>query len=181
MRKAALALVAAALTAALAGALLKPLRATAAPTQPLAAALAKKIDLYRELTRHWQQVMGIEPSALRMPAEHDPSLSSELNTLRLWRLRATAVERLAQNPPHKAEWLCIHRYEGSWTDRGGTYYGGLQMDLPFQRRYGSALLARKGTAERWTPLEQMWVAERALESGRGFYPWPNTARFCGLI
>jgi hypothetical protein len=27
----------------------------------------------------------------------------------------------------------------------------------------------------------MWVAERAHRSGRGFYPWPNTARHCGLI
>jgi hypothetical protein len=27
----------------------------------------------------------------------------------------------------------------------------------------------------------MWVAERALRAGRGFYPWPNTARMCGLI
>ncbi len=30
-------------------------------------------------------------------------------------------------------------------------------------------------------VEQMWVAERAHRSGRGFYPWPNTARYCGLI
>src|SRR5205085_646291 len=61
------------------------------------------------------------------------------------------------------------------------YYGGLQMDLGFQRTYGRYLLARKGTANHWTPLEQMWVAERALRAGRGFYPWPNTARYCGLI
>jgi hypothetical protein len=27
----------------------------------------------------------------------------------------------------------------------------------------------------------MWAAERAHRSGRGFYPWPNTARYCGLI
>ena len=26
-----------------------------------------------------------------------------------------------------------------------------------------------------------WAAERAHHSGRGFYPWPNTARYCGLI
>ena len=55
------------------------------------------------------------------------------------------------------------------------------MDLSFQRTYGRYLLARKGTANHWTPLEQMWVAERALRAGRGFYPWPNTARYCGLI
>ena len=55
------------------------------------------------------------------------------------------------------------------------------MDIDFQRAYGPELLRRKGTANRWTAVEQMWVAERAYRSGRGFYPWPNTARYCGLI
>jgi len=27
----------------------------------------------------------------------------------------------------------------------------------------------------------MWVAERAHRAGRGFTPWPNTARSCGLL
>ena len=52
-----------------------------------------------------------------------------------------------------------------------------------ERNYASlssGLLARKGTADRWSPLEQMWVAEHAYKT-RGFYPWPNTARYCGLI
>jgi len=75
----------------------------------------------------------------------------------------------------------IHRYEGAWNDPNPPYYGGLQMDLGFQRTYGGGLLSRKGTANHWTPLEQMWAAERAHRSGRGFYPWPNTARYCGLI
>jgi hypothetical protein len=98
-----------------------------------------------------------------------------------WRRVARTMRRVAQNPPHKAGWLCIQRFEGSWTDGGGPFYGGLQMDLGFQRTYGLALLQRKGTADRWTPLEQMWAAERAHRAGRGFYPWPNTARVCGLI
>ena len=55
------------------------------------------------------------------------------------------------------------------------------MDLSFQRRYGAYLLRRKGTADKWSPIEQMWVAERAHRSGRGFYPWPRTARYCGLL
>jgi hypothetical protein len=55
------------------------------------------------------------------------------------------------------------------------------MDISFQRTYGRDLLRRKGTANRWTALEQIWVAERAYRSGRGFYPWPNTARYCRLI
>ena len=82
---------------------------------------------------------------------------------------------------HYAAWLCIHSYEGSWTDSGAPYYGGLQMDMKFQQTYGSELLRTKGTANNWTPAEQMAVAEKAYSSGRGFYPWPNTARYCGLI
>jgi hypothetical protein len=55
------------------------------------------------------------------------------------------------------------------------------MDWGFMARYGQELLRRKGTANLWTPLEQMWVAERAFRSGRGYFPWPNSARNCGLI
>lgn len=85
-------------------------------------------------------------------------------------------------PPHYASWICIHGFEGSWTDPNSPYYGGLQMDLGFQGSYGPRLLRRKGTANHWTPMEQMWVAEyAAFYRGRGFHPWPNTARYCGLI
>lgn len=102
-----------------------------------------------------------------------------------WLLRFGALQQREAKarlvPPHLAAWACIHRYEGDWDDSGAPYYGGLQMDWGFMRAYGGELLARKGTADHWSPLEQMWVAERALRAGRGFYPWPNTARVCGLI
>jgi hypothetical protein len=101
--------------------------------------------------------------------------------IRTWKRMAAYTQRLASRPPHRYAWSCIHRYEGAWTDRGSPYYGGLQMDLGFQRTYGAYLLRNKGTADRWSPLEQMWVAERAYRAGRGFYPWPNTARACGLL
>ena len=107
--------------------------------------------------------------------------SDPADKIALWRRVALRTQRRAQNPPHKQQWLCIHRLEGSWTDPNPPYYGGLQMDLGFQRRYGRLLLARKGPANNWTPLEQMWVAETAHRAGRGFYAWPNTARYCGLI
>jgi CubicO group peptidase (beta-lactamase class C family) len=102
-------------------------------------------------------------------------------SLGAWKRLAARLYRVATHPPHLRAWWCIHRYEGAWTDPGAPYYGGLQMDLGFQRTYGAALLARKGTADHWTPLEQMWVAERALRAGRGFWPWPNSARLCGLL
>jgi hypothetical protein len=89
--------------------------------------------------------------------------------------------RFEAGPPHKQAWLCIHRYEASWHDSGGPYYGGLQMDYGFMARYGARLLRAKGTADHWTPAEQMWVAERAYRAGRGFGPWPSTARMCGVL
>ena len=55
------------------------------------------------------------------------------------------------------------------------------MDRSFMSSYAPASLLRRGYANSWTPLEQMWVAERAYRSGRGFGPWPNTARMCGLL
>src|SRR5262249_2231774 len=71
--------------------------------------------------------------------------------------------------------------EGAWTDPNPPYYGGLQMDLGVMRRDGGDLLRRKGTADHWAPLEQMWTAERAHRPGRGFLAWPNTTRPCGAI
>ena len=98
---------------------------------------------------------------------------------RIAHLRTPEISR-SSRPPHYDAWLCIHRGEGSWTDPNAPYYGGLQMDYSFQRAYGADLLARKGTADHWTPLEQMWVAEKAWRT-RGFGPWPQTARACGLL
>jgi hypothetical protein len=172
---------AAVLGAVLVGALAKPRGATAGlRLYPDSAVVVKQIELYRQATWHWQRVMGMHTTpSTEKPLE--PSLRYRLWVRNLWKARAARMARLASNPPHESQWLCIHRYEASWHDSGAPYYGGLQMDLTFQRHYGRYLLVRKGTAEHWTPLEQMWVAERALESGRGFYPWPNTARFCGLI
>ena len=54
------------------------------------------------------------------------------------------------------------------------------MSMTFQRLLAPELLRDKGTADNWTAVEQMWVAERALRRGYGFTPWPNTARRCGL-
>jgi hypothetical protein len=134
------------------------------------------IDSYRHQTWRWQLVMG-RPLTRRL--QHPPF--DPADKIAVWRRVASKTRRRAENPPHKRQWLCIHRFEGAWTDPSPPYYGGLQMDLGFQRTYGRYLLARKGTANHWTALEQMWVAERAHRAGRGFYPWPNTARSCGLI
>jgi hypothetical protein len=122
-------------------------------------------------------------------------------TLELWDRRSAAAALLVAAHPARAkaavraqrglldatdpldgEFLCIHRFEGSWTaNTGNGYYGGLQMDRTFMRMYGSDYLDRWGTADAWPAWAQLEVAERAYRSGRGFLPWPNSARACGLL
>lgn len=142
----------------------------------------ERITQYREETWRWQRLIGRPLSPTTRSAQHSASAAYRRWVLRLWRARALRLRREAAGPPHRDEWLCIHRHEGRWTaNTGNGYYGGLQMDLRFQRRYGRDLLRRKGPAHRWTALEQIWIAERAHRRGRGFYPWANAARVCGLI
>jgi hypothetical protein len=126
----------------------------------------------RAVTWRWQVVMGRHRSRLVAPLD-------TRRALRFWRREARRVRRLAARPPHRRGWICIHQYEGSWRDSGDPYWGGLQMDRGFMRAYAPRVLLRRGWADRWSPLEQMWVAEHA-HRGRGYSPWPSTARSCGL-
>jgi hypothetical protein len=143
--------------------------------------LVKALHLKR-VARHWRALMGHPRPFLRRRETPFASLLAKRTWLaRRWHAKATRARVLARRPPHLTQWRCIHRYEGPWHDPGAPYYGGLQMDILFQRTYGRRLLRREGTANRWSPLEQMWVAERALRAGRGFHPWPVAARRCGLI
>jgi hypothetical protein len=143
--------------------------------------LVRQIHRYRKQTWRWQSVMSVRRTPASRARVKSPSRAYKVWVRNLWKRRALQARRTAHSPPHKAGWLCIQRHEGPWNDPNAPYYGGLQMDIGFQRTYGRRLLRRKGTADHWTPLEQMWVAERSHRSGRGFYPWPNTARSCGLI
>jgi hypothetical protein len=112
-------------------------------------------------------------------------------TLQLWQRRsalaAVAVSEHGVNfaaipASLSAAFECIHHYEGAWNaNTGNGYYGGLQMDLSFQGSYGAEFLRRWGTADNWPAWAQLQAAVRAYQSGRGFYPWPNTAQACGLI
>jgi hypothetical protein len=150
------------------------------------ATLLAQIGDLRAETWRLQRLMG-KPRTPTNYAERTTKSDAYRRWLRdLWRKRALAAARRAARPPHRSQWMCIHLYESHplqrWRTRTGNgFYGGLQMNIAFQRRYGAELQRRKGSADRWTPLEQMWVAERAHRSGLGFHPWPNTARSCGLI
>lgn len=89
----------------------------------------------------------------------------------------------ASRPAHMKLWLCIHAHERSaWNDPDPPYFGGLQMGEWFHRTYAGDLTRRRGHADRWTPMEQMWVAENAYRRERYsrawvFHQWP-TARGC---
>lgn len=96
----------------------------------------------------------------------------------------------------KTDWvtrglLCIHggvsygaRYgtgEGAWNaNTGNGYYGGLQMDYSFMQAYGPSFLRRWGTADHWPVWAQLQAGRNGYRA-RGWYPWPNTARACGLL
>jgi hypothetical protein len=141
----------------------------------------RHIRRFRADTRHWLTVMDGHPPATlsRSLATRSGSLARLRLLAQRWGHRAHRVWVQATHPPELGGWLCIHRYEGSWADPNSPYWGGLQMDLSFQEAYGGWLLRHKGTADHWSPLEQIWVAVRAARV-RGFSPWPNTARYCGL-
>jgi hypothetical protein len=116
--------------------------------------------------------------------------------LTFWTRKDRKTRRLASVPlsvriPHWRDWQCIAHYESmaDWQmspttspPSGGAYWGGLQMDVDFMHTYGADMirLHHGGLADTWTSVEQITVANRALQT-RGFQPWPNTARACGLL
>jgi hypothetical protein len=106
-------------------------------------------------------------------------LSRQAQVLGRYRIQARRPLRLRLD--RFDAWVCIHRHEAAWNDTGDPYWGGLQMDRGFMRAYGRDMITRHrgGLADTWTPAEQIVVAERAYRM-RGFAPWPQTARSCGM-
>jgi hypothetical protein len=158
------------------------------PASPkLHARLGRRLAYVRRLTLKLRRIYPGRVTA-GFARAHGRTGSS---TLQLWQERsARALVVVAAHgyarPPVPAflehAFACIHRYEGAWTaNTGNGYYGGLQMDIGFQSRYGSDYVRRWGTADNWPAWAQLTAAVRAYRSGRGFGPWPNTARACGLL
>ncbi|HEX5467669.1 MAG TPA: hypothetical protein VFW80_01320 [Gaiellaceae bacterium] len=144
--------------------------------------LKRRAIRYKRTARRLSRLVQRErPQVGRSKDDFDTLLTYRRWLRNAWRRQAKRAKHRAHHPPHRGAWKCIHQFEGPWDDPNAPYYGGLQMDLDFQRAYGLRLLRHKGTADRWAPFEQMWIAERALADGRGFYPWPLTASRCGLI
>jgi hypothetical protein len=105
--------------------------------------------------------------------------------------RKLARVPLSRRIPRWSQWQCIAHYESTkiWSmsptsepSSGGAYWGGLQMDIGFQHTYGEDMIRRHhgGLADTWSEPEQITVANRAWQT-RGYQPWPNTARSCGLL
>lgn len=163
----------------------------ALPAAPsLHARLYRRVSYTKRLTLRLKKIYPghVTRSFASAEAETDRA------TLRLWQDRsAVAAIAVAQHatvepavpaiPAYLLQaFTCIHGFEGSWSaNTGNGYYGGLQMDLGFQSLYGPEYLARWGTADHWPAWAQIQAAVRAYQSGRGFGPWPNTARYCGLL
>jgi hypothetical protein len=117
--------------------------------------------------------LGWRRAALRVQLVHQARV--------LGRYRAQARRPLRLRLERFQAWVCIHRHEAAWNDGNDPYWGGLQMDRRFMRAYGADMITRHhgGLADTWTPAEQIVVAERAYAT-RGFAPWPNTSRSCGV-
>ncbi len=157
------------------------------PRSPsLDAGLSKRLTYSRRLTLSLRRIYPGKVTRTFASA----TASTGRETLLLWQRRsafaAVDVVKHSLDAPIpaflNASFMCIHRYEGAWTSNTGNgYYGGLQMDRSFQGLYGGDFLRLWGTADHWPAWAQLQVAVRAYEAGRGFYPWPNTARACGLI
>jgi hypothetical protein len=156
------------------------------------ARLNERILALRAHTWRYQRLMQaplrravVDPRTVR-------SLAYKRHLARRWQQERRKARMRYERPPHLDEFLCIHSHEGAWNaNTSNGYFGGLQMDRAFMaaygadlvRRYGGRIVAGRawgGEAHLWKPLEQIWVAERAWKV-RGFGPWPNTARACGLL
>lgn len=76
---------------------------------------------------------------------------------------------------------CVRSREGGLTsvNPAGPYYGWYQTDPNFQAAYGPEFYRQWGPGV-WPARAQILTAYRGWRA-RGWYPWPNTARACGLL
>jgi hypothetical protein len=142
--------------------------------------LIRNTDDAARVTQSCQRAKGLKVTKNPRNYAKPHSRRYRLTAHQRWHNRRRACQTYLRYPPHYQQWLCIHSHEGSWQDAWDPYWGGLQMDRSFMRSYAPKHLLRRGWANTWTPIEQMWVAENAYRT-RGFNPWPNTARMCGLL
>ena len=128
----------------------------------LMARLLGRIATHRDETWRWQRVIDRAPTPYRDSAPRIRSVAYRKWVLDLWHQRAVAAKQPA--PPER---MALHpRPRGVVAEPDAPYYGGFQMDREFQATYARSTCAPREPPT-WTPLEQMWVAERAYRT-RGF-------------
>jgi Transglycosylase-like domain len=176
-------------------------RATPAAAHPAVATCQLGCHIHRERAAvRWLRHRIVKRSrAALLPTPRSAHLSWRASQVRKelawWSKTDRRTRRLASVPlsariPRWHEWQCIAHYESmnTWTmspstspGSGGAYWGGLQMDIGFMHTYGEDMIERHhgGLADTWTAAEQITVANRAWQT-RGYEPWPNTSRMCGL-
>lgn len=102
---------------------------------------------------------------------------------RIWAQDAYDQWLKRNHPPLRqvSDWICLHEHEGAW-NATGFYEGGLQMDRTFSHSYGEDMYVKySGQGPyAWSIYDQITVAQRAYDSGRGYGPWPNTRIMCGI-
>lgn len=143
------------------------------------AEILQKIHQSRNQTWRYQRALGNCCRPYHHRADESPSRAYRRWILSTWQRR----ERFAGDRWHSStirrNLMCIHHGEGSWTDPNAPYWGGLQMDQSFMQTYGPHTYAVKGTADHWTPFEQLTAGARAVRV-RGYSPWPQTRIPCGV-
>ncbi len=144
------------------------------------APILHKIHRQRNLTWHYQRAFGNCCRPYHHTADRSRSLAYRAWVLSFWQGRLRHAQARWQADPVRAALLCIHSGEGPWNAATGNgYYGGLQMDVPFQLAYAPYTYRAKGTADKWTPLEQLTAGAKAVRV-RGYSPWPQTRIPCGV-
>lgn len=76
-------------------------------------------------------------------------------------------------PPHLQMWLCVHQHEHTaWNDPNSPYLGGLQLGTDwFIPHYLARVPHPPGLVNTWTPMQQMWFAERAYRYEHYSHDW----------
>lgn len=160
---------------------------TASQVPQLCSDARRAIVWYRGRTWDWQARHDV-PRTATGHAERSPSCRYAAWSAALWRDRARAARERYRAWFRRTyeKWRCVHEREAAWNDQHPPHYGGLQFDDDFQHTYGPRFVGRWGDAGNWPVYAQLLAAERAYRGyagygGRGFTPWPNTARMCGLL
>lgn len=152
----------------------------AAPASSGAATLIHRIHHAKLWTWRYQAALGNCCRPYGRAAERTDSFDYRRWLLVFWRGRERHAGARWHDSPVRSALLCIHGGEGAWTaNTGNGYFGGLQMDVDFMFAYGAEYLQAYGTADHWSPLEQLTAGARAVRV-RGYGPWPLTRIPCGV-